>query len=227
MADRKASGKRAKGIRIPQEENLGSLSVIGSAKPKGLTKSKLLIPFIIIFLGAVLFFAKGLFIAALVNGQPISRIAIIQELEKRNGKNALSALVNETLIFQEASKKNIEISQKAIEDSAKQIEENFKKQGQNLDAALLAQGLTRKDFENQLKLRKIVEKLLAKDIKVSDKEVSDYIEKNKATLPEGMKEDEIKKGVRQQLEQQKFSIKSQELVTKLEKNAKINYFVNY
>lgn len=227
MANRKTSARRVKAVSVSQEENLESLSVIESSKPKGLIKSKLFIPLIIIVLAIVLFFTKGLFIAALVNGEPISRFTIIQELEKRNGKNALSALVNESLVFQEANKKNVEISQKEIEDSAKQIEDSLKKQGQNLDSALLAQGLTRKDFENQLKLRKIVEKLLANDIKVTDKEVNDYIEKNKATMPTGMKEGEIKTGVRQQLEQQKFSIKSQELIGKLEKNAKINYFVNY
>lgn len=227
MADRKTSAKRAKAVKISQEENLESLTVIESSKPKGLTKSKLFIPLIIVAIAVVLFFAKGLFIAALVNGEPISRLAIIRELEKRDGKNALSALVNQSLILQEAKKKNIEISQKEIEASAKQIEDTLKTQGQNLDAALLAQGLTRKDFEGQLKLRKFVEKLLAQEVKVTDKEVNDYIEKNKGSLPENMKEDEIKVGVRQQLEQQKFSIKSQELLTRLEKEAKINYFVNY
>jgi len=42
-----------------------------------------------------------------------------------------------------------------------------------------------------------------------------------------LKEDEIKKGVREQLRQQKLASKSQEWLTGLEKNAKINYFVNY
>ena len=227
MADRKASSRRAKVVRVSQEENLESLTDIESSKPKGLRKSKFFIPFLIVILTVVLFFSKGFFIAALVNGQPVSRLEVIRELEKREGKNALSSLVNQLLILQEAKKKNIEVSQKEILDSAKQIEENFKTQGQNLDAALQAQGLTRKDFTDQLKLRKFVEKLLANDTKVTDKEVADYIEKNKDTLPKDMKEEEVRTGVRQQLEQQKFSIKSQELITRLEKDAKINYFVNY
>ena len=225
MADKKTSAKRTKtGFST---EDLESLSVIESSKPKGLIKSKLLIPFIIIVLAVVLFFAKGLFIAALVNGQPVSRIEIVKELEKRDGKNALTAIVNQMLISQEAKKKNIEVDQKEIDVDTKKIEENLKKQGQNLDAALTAQGMTKKDFEAQLRLRKSVEKLLGDSIKVADKEVDDYIEKNKATMPEGMKEEEVKSGVRQQLEQQKFSVKSQELIAKLEKDAKINYFVNY
>lgn len=222
MADRKTSVKK-----VNVDESLESLTVIESSKPKGLTKPKLLIPLIIIVLAVVLFFTKGLFIAALVNGQPVSRIEIVKELEKRDGKNALTAIVNQMLISQEAKKKNIEVDQKEIDEDTKKIEESLKKQGQNLDAALSAQGMTKKDFEAQLRLRKSVEKLLGDSIKVTDKEVNDYIEKNKATMPAEMKEEEIKSGVRQQLEQQKFSVKSQELITKLEKDAKINYFVNY
>ena len=222
MADKKTSGKRFK-----SDENLESLTVIESSKPKGLVKSKLFIPVVILVIAVVLFFAKGLFIAALVNGQQVSRIEIVKELEKRDGKNAISAIVNKMLISQEAKKKNIEVDQKEIDADTKKIEESLKKQGQNLDAALSAQGMTKKDFEAQLRLRKSVEKLLGDSIKVTDKEVDDYIEKNKATMPEGMSDSEVRSGVRQQLEQQKFSVKSQELITKLEKDAKINYFVNY
>ncbi len=163
----------------------------------------------------------------MVNGQPISRLTVIQELEKRDGKNALDALVNQTLIFQEAKKKNIDVSQKEIDDAAKQIEESLKKQGQNLDAALSAQGLSRKDFENQLKIRKLVEKLLANEIKVTDKEIDDYIRSNKDLIPNDLKPEEVTASARQQLQQQKLSAKSQEWLSNLEKKAKINYFVNY
>ena len=55
----------------------------------------------------------------------------------------------------------------------------------------------------------------------------EYIETNKETLPTDLKEDEIKKGVREQLKQQKLASKSQEWLANLAKNAKINYFVNY
>ena len=42
-----------------------------------------------------------------------------------------------------------------------------------------------------------------------------------------MKEEEIKSEVKQQLEQQKMATESQAWITELNKNAKINYFVNY
>ena len=192
-----------------------------------LRQPKVFVPLIITVLVILAFLLKGLFVAALVNGQPITRLSIIQELEKQGGKQALSSLVNQALIFQEAKKKNIEVPQKEIDEEAKKIEENLKKQGQDLNTALSMQGMTRQDFLMQLKLRSLVEKLLAGQIKVTDKEVNDYIDKNKETLPTNLKEDEIKKGVKEQLKQQKMASASQEWLASLTKNAKINYFINY
>ena len=195
--------------------------------PSYLKQPKFFIPLIIILLAALAFSLRSFFVVALVNGQPITRLSLITELEKQGGKQTLSALVNQALILQEAKKKNMEVSQGEIDRSAKQIEESLKSQGQDLNTALAMQGLTRQDFLMQLKLRSLVEKLLADQIKVTDKEVNDYIEKNKETLPTDLKEDEIKKGIREQLKQQKLASKSQEWVTNLQKNAKINYFVDY
>lgn len=192
-----------------------------------LRQPKIFVPLIIIALILLAFSFKGLFIVALVNGQPISRISLIQELEKQGGKQTLASLVNQTLILQEAKKKNIEVSQKEVDDAAKQIEDSLKQQGQDLNTALAMQGMTREDFLMQLKLRSLVEKLLADQITVTDKEVADYMEKNAATLPTDLKEPEIKKGIAEQLKQQKLATKSQTWLGELQKNAKINYFVNY
>lgn len=192
-----------------------------------LRQPKVFIPLIIIVLAAIALFFKGLFVAVLVNGQPITRFTVIKELEKQGGKQALSSLVNQALILQEAKKKNVEVSQKEIDGAVKQIEDSLKKQGQNLDAALAAQGMTIQDLSMQLKLRNLVEKLLADKIKVTDKEIKDYIEKNKDTFPTDMKEEEIKKNVGEQLKQQALGNASQAWLEELTKNAKINYFINY
>ena len=106
-------------------------------------------------------------------------------------------------------------------------EDSLKAQGQNLNVALQAQGMTMGDLRTQLKLRNLVEKLLADKIRVSDKEVADYIAKNKDSLPQDKSESEIKKNVEEQLKQQKLATASQSWLQELNKNAKINYFVNY
>lgn len=223
---RNASVKKAKSV-MPKKENLQALTMIESMGPRGISRSKFLIPLVVIFIAVILFYFKGLFVVALVNGVPITRLSIIQELEKQGGKQTLSSLVNQTLILQEAKKKNIEVSQKEIDDAAKQIEDSLKTQGQSLDTALAMQGMTRQDFLMQLKLRNLVEKLLADQVKVTDKEISDYIEKNKDTFSTDLKEPEIKKRVEEQLKQQKLASSSQVWLTNLTKNAKIQYFVNY
>jgi len=53
---------------------------------------KVFITIIIVILLIAAFQLKGLFIAAMVNGEPISRLTIIKELEKQGGKQALSSL---------------------------------------------------------------------------------------------------------------------------------------
>ncbi len=209
-----------------QESTGSKLDNKYSIKDK-LKQPKVFIGLIVIILIAAAFFLKGLFIVALVNGQPITRLDVITELEKQGGKQTLSSMVNQALILQTAKKKNIQVSQKEIDDAVKQVEDSLKSQGQSLDTALAVQGMTKQDLLMQLKLRSLVEKLLADKIKVTDKEVADYIEKNKDTLPTDLKEDEIKKGVEEQLKQQKLATASQVWLEELNKNAKINYFVNY
>lgn len=228
MAIRKSSSRFRKSVRTLDNKSSEDLVL---AKPSLADKIKgpkifiLLIVLIAILAGA--FYFKGLFVAALVNGEPITRLKLIHELESKQGKQALDALVNQTLISQEAKIKNVVVGNEEVDAASKQIEESIKKQGQNLDAALAAQGLSKKEFLEEIKLRKLIEKLLANDIKVTDKEVNEYIEKNKDSFPKDMKEEDLKKAVKQQLEQQKLSTKSQEWIANLQKNAKVNYFVNF
>lgn len=217
-----------KSSKLSSEEVAVVATPVSQISIKGkLKKPRVFIPLIIVILILVAFFFKGLFVVALVNGEPITRIAIIQELEKQGGKQTLSSLINQTLILQEARKKNVQVSQDEINAAAKKIEDSLKGQGQNLDTALAMQGMTKQDFLMQLRLRSLVEKLLADKIKVSDKEIADYIDKNKETIPAGMKEEEIKKNVTEQLKQQKLATESQTWLAELNKNAKINYLINY
>ena len=54
------------------------------------------------FFGFVL---RGAFIAAAVNGRPISRFKVIRELEKRQGMTTLDGLITEELIKQQQEAK--------------------------------------------------------------------------------------------------------------------------
>jgi len=169
---------------------------------------------------------KGLLIAATVNGSPISRLAVISELEKSSGKGALDSMINQKLIDDEASKKGITVTSDEVSTQIKTIEDQLKAQGQTLDQALSAQGMTQADLEKQVLTQKKLEKLLADKIAVTDAEVAQYIKDNKVTVPAGQ-EATYNTQIKNQIEQQKFSDAATALVGTLRSQAKINYYVNY
>lgn len=192
-----------------------------------LFKSKIILIVIVVLIFAVLYYCRNLFIVATVNGQPISRISLIQELEKESGKQTLNNLVTKMLIIQEARKQKININKNDVDAEIKEIEANLAKQGQTLDQVLLLQGMTKESLIEQITIQKMIEKMVGKDVQVTDKEIADYLEKNKSLIPEGKKPEDIKEEVKQQLIQQKTSDQFQTWLEDLQKKAKINYFINY
>ncbi len=190
-------------------------------------KSTLIIAIVILAMGGILFFGRGLIVAAVINGQPISRLAFIQEAEKQAGKQTLSAMIRNILVEQEATKQKVVISEKQISDQIKSIENNLTKQGQNIDQMLTLEGMTRADLRKVIRLDLLVTKMVEKNIKVSDKDVNDYIVKNKEILPKDQSESQLKKTVVERLKQQQLSEKAQAWLADIEKKAKIVKFVNY
>ncbi|MGH7246097.1 MAG: hypothetical protein ACREGI_04130, partial [Candidatus Levyibacteriota bacterium] len=87
-------------------------------------------------------------------------------------------------------------------------------------------GMTRQQLTDQVRIQKLLEKMFANDIKVSDKEVDDYIAKNKDTLPQNQSDAQTRSQVTTQLQQQKLSDKAQALFQTLQTKAKITYFIN-
>ena len=183
----------------------------------------------VVILFAFLFgyFLKGFFVAALVNGRPISRLRVVTELEKRQGLGVLDSIITEELIKQEARKKGIKISSKDIDTEIKSIEDSLKSQKQTLDEILKAQGMTKKDLRKNIEIQKMIEKLLADKYTVTDEEVQKYIDDNKSTFPEGTNLEEVKTIVKQQLIQQKVSTEFQTWISALKKASKINILVKY
>ena len=170
---------------------------------------------------------KSLFVVALVNNQPITRIKVIQELERQGGEQTLSAIVSQTLIEQEAKKKGIRVTKEEIAAEVKKVEAQLKSQGQSLDQVLSAQGLTRKDVEDQTEIRIMLEKLLVNKVKVTDKEVDAAYEVQKEGFGPTVSEKQGKEQVRQNLKDQKLSTEVQAYLQALQRKAKILYFKEY
>ncbi len=201
--------------------------VENEALKKKLPRRQLLIGIVVVLILALAYLFKGLLIAAVVNGRPIYRPAVISELEKQNGKQALDNLITQDLIVQEAARKNITVSQKEINNQLKTIEKNISSQGLTLDQALQQQGMTKSDLTFQIKLQLMLQKLVGDNVTVTDKEIEDYIAANKDQLPAAASPEAQKEQVSQQLKNQKEQQAIQNYITKLHSDAKITYFVNY
>lgn len=181
---------------------------------------------IALILGA-LFYSKGLFVAATVNGSPVSRLAVISALEKQGGKQALDAIISEKLIEVELKKSNITVSESDIDAEIKKIEEQVAGQGGTLEEALETQGMTMDILREQIATQKGLEALLADKIVVTDSEIESALKSAEGSAPEGMTPDELKSAITEQLKQQKFQAEAQAWVASLSTNADIKYFVTY
>lgn len=181
----------------------------------------------IVILGALLFLGRSLVIAATVNGQPVSRFAIISELEKQGGQQALEKEITRMLVFQEASKKNIVASKEDLDKEIAKITKQVKDQGQDLNELLKAQGISQNDFQNDVKMQIVVTKLLGDKTKVSDKELNDFLSKNADLISKEKDQKKAREDVRQQLSQQKLSTEYQKWIAEIRKNANVLQFVEY
>jgi len=192
-----------------------------------LKNKKVLYPAIIILIAILLALTKSLFVAAIVNGTPISRLAVVRQLEKQGGTEALNTFIERTLIFGEAKKQGVSVSKEVIDSQLTSIEELLKGQGLTLDEALEARGQTRSELTEQIRIQKTVEAILFQKINVSEEEIAAYFEENRELLDEGATLEDVKEDIRNQLSQQKLNAEYQNWIGELKAKAKIFYFVNF
>ena len=201
------------------------LTLIKEKLEKERVKRNLVILIAIAILGGgVLYRFKGQFIVASVNGQFISRLSLIAELEKQGGKTTLDSLITQALILQEAEKKGITVGNDKLDQEMQQIEANLTSQGQNLEQVLGLQGMTQDQLREQIRIQKIAEEIVGKDIEVTDEEVENYYKENVDSFPKDKDESEIRASIKQQLKQQKINEAIQLWIQSLHDNAKITYF---
>ena len=194
-------------------------------------KKKIILKIAIILLavgaiGGLVYYFKGLFVAATVNGFPIMRVSVIRELERASGKEALDAILSKKLVEDEAKNKGITVTAEEIDSQIKNIEDQLKAQNQTMDDFLKNQRLTKESLREEIVVQKELEKLLGDKVQVTDEEVNQYITDYGITIPEGQ-ETYYREQVKNQIRQQKFSDEAGILIESLKAQAKIKYFVNY
>ena len=179
-----------------------------------------------IILGGVYYF-KSLFVAATVNGTPISRLNIVQELEKKAGKNILDTMITKKLIEDEVKNQGVIVKSEDIDSEIKKIEAQVVVQGGTLEQALAGQGMTEADLREQITINKELEQILGDKLLVSDEEVDQYLSTNKILPTTGVSSDDLKNQTREQLKGQKFNKEAAQLIDDLRAKAVINYYTQY
>ena len=170
---------------------------------------------------------KSVFIAATIDGRPVSRLAVIRELEAKGGKATLDAIITERLITAEAAKADIVISPADIDAEIEKVTAEIAAQGMTLESALAAQGLTLDEVRKQLTTRKQLEKLLGDAVTVTDADIDAYLVETKLTTPQTMSEEEFRTKVRDQIANQKFGKVADAWISDIRKKANIHYYGDY
>lgn len=191
------------------------------------TKTFIVVLVVFALLLGVAYYFKGVFIAATVNGNPISRMSVVQELEKKAGKNILDTMITKKLISDEIKKRGIVVKEEDIDSEIKKIEAQVTAQGGTLEAALVGQGMTESDLLEQIRINKELEQVLGDKILVSDDEVNQYLSANKISPTTGVSSDDLKNQTREQLKGQKFNTEATKLIDDLRAKAVINYYTQY
>ncbi len=172
--------------------------------------------YIIILIAGLLllaFYKKSLFIAATVNGMPITNLELQLKLNQQFRSQLLNQLVNEKIILDEASKANAVPTEAEIDKKITDLETSVGG-AQTLDSLLAQQGQTRTSLRNQVSIQLAISKLYDSEATVSATEVENYIEQNQATMQatdSAKQQQEAYDNLKQQKISQIFSQKFQEL----------------
>ena len=210
------------------KKNLTSLSgvkevTVSKSAPSSwtLSRGKLIVGGIIVLLVAGLLAKRYLswMTVASVNGTSVSRWDLNARLTNRFGTQMLETMIGEQLIVDAATKQNFDVSKEEIDAKIAEIEKGLPK-GATLNDSLQMQGITRPEFDRQVKLQLLIDKMLAKEVSVSAEEVDkfmiDNITRLTATDPA-----ERKIAAEKQVRSQKISERFVEWFTKLKDTAKI------
>lgn len=197
-----------------------------SKNKKVINKKYITLFAILVLLLGLLYFFRGLFLVALVNNKPITRLALVKQLEKESGKATLENLIVKELIMQEAKKKSVTVTEEDIQKEIDNITEIVEAQGTTLEVALSMQGQTMDDLRDNIKVQKTAEEILKDDINITDEDVLAYYEENKEFY-EDREYVDLKEEIKEQLFQEKLQAKFSELLENLKSESNIRYLVNY
>ena len=160
---------------------------------------------------------------AIVNGKAISRINYIRTMEKQGGKQVLDRMIQEAMIRDEAQKKGVKIEQAVIDGEMKKIETQVVSMGQTLEEALLGEGITKEELEDQIRMQKMVELMANANVEITQAQIDEFVAENKDQFPKGTTNAEMQTAAKQELAGQAGNEAINKWLGDLNTNAKIVY----
>jgi foldase protein PrsA len=194
-----------------------------SGQANKIDAKKLFKPLLFLLILGLVYVLKDEVVVASVNGKPITRMALIRNLEQQSAATVLENLTLKMLVEQELKKAGVQVSDEEMDAEITKIEDQLAAQGQNLDDLLKAQGLSRSEVKEQLALSKGLEKLLADKVSVTEEEVTAYFEENKEFMGV-MTLDEVRADIEAQLSQEKLTTEQQKWFAEIKQSANIKYY---
>lgn len=133
------------------------------------------------FAGLTLANAQGEGDVAVVNGQALSKEAFYARLEDEMGQEVLGQIITEMVIAQAEKGRNLSIDDALIQAEIDAIRESYPSEAAFL-SDLRAYGITIERLAYEIRLNMILTELSREGITVSDEEITEFFEENKANL---------------------------------------------
>ena len=160
--------------------NIAQENLTGQRSPK-LNSKIIYLVVAVLALSALLLANKKLLVAAVVDGKPIFSWELNRVMADRYGAQTLEGMISERLIASEANKQGVVVSPGDVKSREDEIVKGLGS-GMPLDELLKIQGLSKDEFDRQITLQLTVQKILGKDLVITQDDVDAYIATNRATL---------------------------------------------
>lgn len=180
MATRKTVKKKVS----VKKETVTDMSMTPALTPAPARKINTKILYLIVLLlalSALLLANKSLLLSAVVDGRPVFSWELNRVLVDRYGKQTLEGIISEKLIATEAQKNGVVLSTAEVASREEEIVKSLGN-GMSLEEILKIQGLSKGEFDKQITLQLTVQKILGKDLTITETDVDNYIASNRAQL---------------------------------------------
>lgn len=155
--------------------------VYSSPSTNFLNSKNLTIGLVVIALIALAYWKKDWFVAATVNGAPVTTIELQKRISDNYKAKELQELIDEKVILQETAKNNMTPTDSEIEAKYAEFEQQYG--GPEEFANLLEmQGETKAGLTRRIRLNIALDKLYSSEATSSEQEVDEYIKVNKSLL---------------------------------------------